>query len=115
MGIDHKPHDCLYIGDLPVRARGDSDKEYNLIIKNVRCAPTFKDSLISINQLWLESKVDVLFKDTCCLITPCGKRLPFDQPKGTGLYLWRVISDVPKAKERTRLDAARRLCLNSLP
>ena len=76
MGIDHKPHICSSIGDFPVAARGEDGVEYNLLIKNVRCAPTFKDSLISINQLWLESKVDVSFKDICCLITPCGKRFP---------------------------------------
>ena len=90
MGIDHQPHDCVSLGDMPIRARGEDGYEYHLVIKNVRYAPTFKDSLISINQLWLESKVDVSFKDVCCLITPCGKKFPFDKPKGTGLYAWRV-------------------------
>ena len=96
MGVDHQPHRCVSLGDMPVRARGVDGLEYNLMIKNVRYAPTFKDSLISINQLWLESKVDVSFKDVCCLITPCGKRLPFDKPKGTGLYMWKVLSNAAK-------------------
>ena len=104
MGIDHHPHDCSSLGDLPILARGTDGMEYKLLIKNVRCAPTFKDSLISINQLWLESKVDVSFKDTCCLITPCGIRLPFDQPKGTGIYIWRVLSNEPKAQKHVRFD-----------
>ena len=104
MGIDHNPHNCSSIGDLPIKARGDDGFEYNLVVKNVRCAPTFKDSLISINQLWLESKVDVSFKDVCCLVTPCGKRLPFDRPKGTGLYTWRVLSNVPKQKKHVHFN-----------
>ena len=106
MGIDHKPHVCSSMGDFPVLTRGDDGSEYNVLIKNVRCAPSFKDSLISINQLWLESKVDVLFKDVCCLITPCGKRLPFEQPKGTGLYVWRVLRDAPSKRKHVRFSAA---------
>ena len=104
MGIDHRPHDCSSVGDMPVLARGDDGMEYELLVKNVRCAPTFKDSLISINQLWLESKVDVSFKDICCLITPCGKRLPFDQPKGTGIYMWRVLSNASKSQKSVQFD-----------
>ena len=96
MGVDHKPHDCLTLGDMPVLARGADGLEYSLLIKNVRYTPTFKDSLISINQLWLESKVDVTFKDVCALTTTCGKRFPFNKPKVAGLYSWRVLSDVPK-------------------
>ena len=102
MGVDHHPHKCESIGDLPVRARGDDGSEYHLLIRNVRYAPTFKDSLISINQLWLESKVDVTFKDLCCLITRCGKRFPFDKPKATGLYTWRVLSNATK---QTRMSS----------
>ena len=64
MGVDHQPHRCISLGDMPIRARGEDGFEYNLLIKNVRHAPTFKDSLISVNQLWLESKVDVLLSDS---------------------------------------------------
>ena len=102
MGIDHQPHECTLLGDMPIKARCNDGFEYHLVIKNVRCAPTFRDSLISINQLWLESKVDVSFKDACCLITPCGKRFPFDRPKGGGLYAWRVQRDVPKCKNLSK-------------
>ena len=47
MGVDHQPHQCVSMGDMPVRARCDDGYEYDLLIKNVRYAPTFRDSLIS--------------------------------------------------------------------
>ena len=100
MGIDHKAHECPYVGDLPVFALGSDGLEYPILIKNVRYSPTFKDSLISINQLWLESKVDAVFKDVCALSTPCGKNFPFSKPHATGLYTWIVMSNSARVKQQ---------------
>ena len=98
MGIDHRVHDCPVIGDMPIFAKGSDGLEYQLLLRNVRHSPTFMDSLISINQLWRESKVDVIFKDSCCLRAPCGKQFPFGVPRATGLYVWNVVSVISKGE-----------------
>ena len=90
IGIDHDPHEIKSIGDLPVKAIDSLGIEYELLIKNVRHAPRFKDTLISVGQLWEEGQVDAVFKDKCYITTPCKKSFPFKKSKGAGLYTWHV-------------------------
>ena len=87
IGVDHEPHTLTSIGDMPIKALDSNGMEYQLLIKNVRHAPKFKDTLISVGQLWEESKVDVVFKDVCLFKTSCNKMFPFKKGKGAGLYL----------------------------
>ena len=88
---------------MPIFAKGSDGLEYQLLLRNVRHSPTFMDSLISINQLWQESKVDVIFKDSCCLRAPCGKQFPFGVPRATGLCIWNVISIISKRGTQERM------------
>ena len=60
------------------------------MLRNVRCVPTFTDSLISVGQLWQDGGIDTVFKDRCCLILPNGLTFPFIKGKGAGLYVWTV-------------------------
>eukprot|EP00965_Chrysotila_dentata_P167486 5530846-Pleurochrysis_carterae.AAC.1 len=49
-GINGKPQRCIAIGDLPVTAMNDSGNEVS--VKNVRCVPSFSDSLLSVSAPW---------------------------------------------------------------
>ena len=88
-GVDNKSHDCTHIGNLPLTVCNDSGAAVKVVIRNVRCVPSFTDSLISIRQLWLESKVDVRFGDQCVFITSSGVKLPF-VPAKKNLFIWRA-------------------------
>lgn len=88
-GVDNKSHLCTSIGDLPITVCNERGAAVNVTIKNVRCVPSFTDSLISIRQLWLESKVDVRFGDQCEFLTSSGVRLPF-VPANKNLFIWRA-------------------------
>ena len=90
-GVDRKSHSCTRIGDLPITVRGGDGRAYNITIPNVRCIPTFKDSLISVQQLWKDCKVDTQFRDQCVLVTSTGKHLPFDANQ-RGLFVWTVLA-----------------------
>ena len=81
------PLECME-GD--IKALDSNGLEFQLMLRNVRYAPKFKDTLISVGQLWEESKVDVTFKDICSLKTSCNKVFPFKKGKGAGLYIWHV-------------------------
>jgi hypothetical protein len=45
-------HKAVCIGDLPVSARDTNGGKYYFRIKNVRCLPSFTDTLLSVDQLW---------------------------------------------------------------
>lgn len=51
-GIDGKPQKVTCIGDLPALTRDHLGVWRRIIIKNVRCVPTFSDTLISADQFW---------------------------------------------------------------
>ena len=59
-----------FIGDMPVYAKDRVGKWRRFLIRNVCCIPSFKDTLISVDQLWDLSKVDVVFNDTRCIVLP---------------------------------------------
>eukprot|EP00965_Chrysotila_dentata_P170459 5626782-Pleurochrysis_carterae.AAC.1 len=46
-GIDGKAQLCTVMGDMPIRALDASGKSIDLTLRNVRCVPTFSDSLLS--------------------------------------------------------------------
>ena len=89
-GVDNVEHECPLIGDLQLEAKGSDGLIYQLLIRNVRYAPTVSDSLLSVSQLWSDSKVNVAFGDKCTLISSCGQQLPFTRSKRNALYIWHV-------------------------
>jgi len=70
---------ALCIGDLPVATRGRDGKVYSLVVRNVRCIPEFKFTLLSVGQLWDEHRIDSIFRDSRCVQLPGGSELPFEQ------------------------------------
>ena len=61
---------CTCIGDMPVLCRLDDGTIAMLVVRNVRCIPTFKYTLLSVTQLWEEQRVDAQFNDTKALLLP---------------------------------------------
>eukprot|EP00965_Chrysotila_dentata_P242340 6204818-Pleurochrysis_carterae.AAC.1 len=69
-GIDGKPQRCVAIGDLPVTAVSDAGDEVSITLKNVRCVPSFSDSLLSVSALWESSSTECCFADVNAIHTP---------------------------------------------
>eukprot|EP00965_Chrysotila_dentata_P181590 5994396-Pleurochrysis_carterae.AAC.1 len=74
-----------------VDARGNIQR---LILRNVRCVPTFRDSLLSVSQLWESTSTECRFGGTRAMFSPPGPHgqrpsLPFG--RAGGLYVWRVL------------------------
>eukprot|EP00965_Chrysotila_dentata_P054119 1795927-Pleurochrysis_carterae.AAC.1 len=61
VGIDGRPQRCTVVGDLPIVAVDKSGNEVNLTLKDVRCVPSFCDSLLSVNALWETSESECRF------------------------------------------------------
>ena len=93
-GIDGKPQRVKCIGDLPAFVRDNTGLWRRVIIRNVRCVPTFTDTLISVDQFWEESKVNCVFNDVRCIHVPGGgdqdsMDLPF--ARMDNLYRWAIV------------------------
>ena len=58
---------CSSIGDMPVVVKTKGGKLYRLLIRNVRCVPSFKYTLLSVMQLWKEQRIDSKFRDIMAL------------------------------------------------
>ena len=58
-GVDGKPCKCVAIGDLPLTVKDGKGRATSVLVKNVRCVPKFTESLLSVDQLWADSQVDV--------------------------------------------------------
>ena len=69
-GIDGKPQRVKCIGDLPALARDHNGVWRRILIRNVRCVPSFTDTLISVDQLWQDSSVDCVFNSVRCIHVP---------------------------------------------
>eukprot|EP00965_Chrysotila_dentata_P069193 2286732-Pleurochrysis_carterae.AAC.1 len=69
-GIDGRPQRCTAIGDLPICAMDESGKLVHVTLRNVRCAPSFNDSLLSVNALWESSSTECRFADVKAIISP---------------------------------------------
>ena len=80
------------IGDLPALTRDHLGTWKRIIIRNVRCVPTFSDTLISVDQFWQDSKVDTLFNSTRCLAVPAsGEEPSLDLPFDRKQNLYNVV------------------------
>ena len=91
-GVDRKAHQCTHIGDLPLLVCARDKKVTRFTLRNVRCVPTFSDSLLSVRQLWLEDGLDTRFGDACEFMRRDGMCFPFI-PASKNLFLWRVAID----------------------
>ena len=58
---------------MPVVALAKDGKLLSFLIRNVRCIPEFKYTLLSVNQLWREQRVDSRFADVQSLVLPPSK------------------------------------------
>ena len=72
---------CTHIGNLPLIARTKEGPMARFLITNVRFVESFKYTLISVDQLWEEQRVDARFRDLHHLQFPpeAGNiRIPYD-------------------------------------
>ena len=93
-GIDGKPQRVKCIGDLPIYVRDSTGFWRHAVIRNVRCVPSFTDTLISVDQFWEESKVNCIFNDVRCIHVPSqGDYAPMDLPfkRLDNLYRWAIV------------------------
>ena len=93
-GIDGKPQKVTCIGDLPALSRDHLGVWRRIIIRNVRCVPTFGETLISVDQFWQDSQVDTIFNSTRCIVVPSrGDEAPLDLPfvRKELLFKWAFV------------------------
>eukprot|EP00965_Chrysotila_dentata_P112290 3712333-Pleurochrysis_carterae.AAC.1 len=81
-GVDGKPQPMSLIGDMPIDA-----VDSRLTLRNVRCVPSFRDSLLSVNKLWESTSTGCRFGSTLAMLSPpcaSGGRLslPFNRSSG---------------------------------
>ena len=84
---------CSVIGDMPVYAKTSEGTVIHFTIKNVRCVPSFKYTLLSVRQLWKEQNVDARFRDLDYLELPSssgGHLIPYDA--SINLYTLVLVS-----------------------
>eukprot|EP00965_Chrysotila_dentata_P190633 6174016-Pleurochrysis_carterae.AAC.1 len=94
-GTDGRPQRCVAIGDFPLTALNDSGQDIAITVRDVRCAPSFSDSLLSVSALWESSGTECCFADVKAIIsppTPQGKRLVLPFKPAGGLYELRVTT-----------------------
>ena len=117
MGIDGHACDITGIGDLPIVAKDRNGKYQKLLIKDVRCAPQFTDTLLSVEQFWRESRVEVRFANHRSITIPATAEAPREKflfEHTQGLYQWRVMSAL-RAGNHVQSDAGRSLASVPLP
>ena len=61
---------------MPVLARDASGLVREFLIRDVRIVPNFAATLLSVEQLWENSRVDTVFRDERCLHAPNGPGEP---------------------------------------
>ena len=66
-GLSDSSVSCSVIGDLPVAVKTHDGKMHFFLIPNVRIANQ-PDSLLSVQQLWDDMRIDCAFRDTNALL-----------------------------------------------
>ena len=85
---------ATHIGDLPVVARDRTGRPVRFTFTNVRHVPSFDYTLLSVDQIWAEQRVDSRFGDVRALVLPSSDgplHLPFTP--GGKLPTLTLISD----------------------
>ena len=75
---------CSSIGDMPVVALSRDGTLICCLLRNVRCIPEFKYTLLSVNQLWRDQGYVALDDSDPCVFT---KELPDGEVVTIGLYV----------------------------
>ena len=65
-----KPHLVSAIGDMPVVAKDSLGRSFRVLLRDVRIVDDYDYSLISVDQLWCNSRIDCVFRDVRSLIVP---------------------------------------------
>ena len=99
---------CTCVGDLPLVVRDAHNREYRLLLRGVRCCPSFDDTLISVDQLWHTTKIDTVFRDERVLdfhhsTVSDGSRLRVPFRREGGLY--RLHAAVTVSSQSTGIAA----------
>ena len=108
-GADGVDKPCSVIGDLPVVYLNATGERRRVIVRNVRCVPEFTLPMLSVGQLWEDSEVDTIFRNTRSFVLPnkaggsessADLYIPFDRC-ADGLYRWEIAA-VGKAYSKLR-------------
>eukprot|EP00965_Chrysotila_dentata_P182333 6020778-Pleurochrysis_carterae.AAC.1 len=89
MGIDKKPRQCTVIGDLHLLAVDEHGSSRPVTLRDVRCAPSFRDTLLSVGQLCTPGGAECRFGAHNRLILPAdgsGHQPSFRLHRNGGLY-----------------------------
>eukprot|EP00965_Chrysotila_dentata_P056376 1870479-Pleurochrysis_carterae.AAC.2 len=89
MGVDKKPRQCTIVGDLQLLAVDTHGTSRPKLLRDVRCAPSFQDTLLSVGQLCVSGGADCTFGSHNQLVLPSdgsGHRPSFRLHRNGGLY-----------------------------
>ena len=87
------------------------------MLLNVRCVPTINDTLVSVDQLWDDSRVDAVFRDIRSVILSGehtdGRIFPWTRE--SGLNIWHVVGNArDPAKPYARAERASIFSVHSI-
>ena len=112
IGISGVSCDVTGIGDLPVIARDHMGRLIRLIIRDVRCVPTFTETLLSVDQFYEKSGVEVRFAGHNHVHLPANKTCDesfFKFTREAGLFQWRVLGAARLQAPTDAIKASRAL------
>ena len=96
-GIEDRPQHVTCIGDLPIVAIDSKGKRHRLVIKGVRCVPSFTETLISVDSLWEDFGTEVRFaghRKIYLRRENSQSRLSFPFKRASDrLYVWEVTGE----------------------
>ena len=87
VGVDRKLHACPYVGDLPLLTVNSQGEFVKITLHNVRFAPTMRDTLLSVEQLWRDNQIAAKIQDECVLELKSGDAIPMSRKRGLFLSL----------------------------
>ena len=100
---------CDWMGDLPMVAKDSNGKAVQFTITNVRYVHTFKYTLISVDQLWHEQRIDSRFRDLHRLQFPRsagGIRIPYDPASRLNSIAVGSLARLPGGNSNTPVSSS---------
>mmetsp|Transcript_32844 Transcript_32844/g.79785 ORF Transcript_32844/g.79785 Transcript_32844/m.79785 type:complete len:1719 (+) Transcript_32844:1464-6620(+) len=81
---------CSTMGDLPLALRDSKGRELCLLLRGVRLAESFTETLLSVDQLWATSGIDTVFRNDRHFVFTrnAGLLAPFRRVNGS--FVWEV-------------------------
>eukprot|EP00965_Chrysotila_dentata_P027141 901086-Pleurochrysis_carterae.AAC.1 len=95
---------------MPITASDKAGNNVHLTLKNVRCVPSFPDSLLSVNALWEASQSECRFaNDNSIFTSPTaeGGHLVLPFRRTGGLFEWRVVTRPSRAQDVATVNTQR--------